>query len=368
MSNMCDVSPVLGAATCQETNAIYLHRDGQSPSWTLTSTINPAVFHCYVPFPRGGDKLDPNTKKTTAGQLSNALPCLVASLSNALTPSRLPCCCETCPAGSPTFVLYRPHAKWACLSATPLLDTPFPAASVTLASPNSASPVFIPFRTSWLSPLFIFSSNATVDVCLPSNARRQPILADGKKLHLKKTNTGRAAEQRSAVPCGKSEQRSDPQPSNPCLGAHPLLTPCPAVVKRATPDRLRWFSTAHMPHGLACGGFSTMPFKTRRVDRWPSRIGPGNALTLLDPDCLSLRLQQAMPETSVHGPPAVLYHAPDADPSNHAGLTVHLAASAQRSDACLGHTLAEPAFWWANLTFTVNIFLPLVTKRLRRTV
>ena len=120
----------------------------------------------------------------------------------------------------------------------------------------------------------------------------------------KKTNTGRAAEQRSAVPCGKSEQRSDPQPSDPCLGAHRLLTPCPALVKRATPDRLRWFSTAHMPNGLACGGFPTMPFKTRRVDRWPSRIGPGNALTLLDPDCLSLRLQQAMTETvfTVHLP------------------------------------------------------------------
>ena len=116
--------------------------------------------------------------------------------------------------------------------------------------------------------------------------------------------TGRAAEQRSAVPCGKSEQRSDPQPSDPCLGAHRILTPCPAVVKRGTPDRLRWFSTAHMPNGLACGGFPTMPFKTRRVDRWPSRIGPGNALTLLDPDCLSLRLQQAMTETvfTVHLP------------------------------------------------------------------
>ena len=186
----------------------------------------------------------------------------------------------------------------------PVARHSFPRCPVTLASPNSASPVFIPFRTSWLSPLFLFSSSATVDVCLPSNAPRQPILADGKKLDPKKKKNGRAAEQRSAVPCGKSEQRSDPQPSDPCLGAHRLLTPCPALVKRATPDRLRWFSTAHMPNGLACGGFPTMPFKTRRVDRWPSRIGPGNALTLLDPDCLSLRLQQAMTETvfTVHLP------------------------------------------------------------------
>ena len=36
-------------------------------------------------------------QKYTAGQLSNALPCLLASLSNALTPSRLPCCCGTMP-------------------------------------------------------------------------------------------------------------------------------------------------------------------------------------------------------------------------------------------------------------------------------
>ena len=49
----------------------------------------------------------------------------------------------------------------------------------------------------------------------------------------------------------------------------------------------------------------------------------------------------------------MLYHAPDAYPSNPAGLTVHLAASEQRSDACLGHTFAEPAFWWANLTLGV---------------
>ena len=75
-------------------------------------------------------------KKNTAGRLRNALPCLVASLSNALTPSRLPCCCETRPAGSPTFVFYRPHAKWACLSATPLLDTPFPAAQSPLRHPT----------------------------------------------------------------------------------------------------------------------------------------------------------------------------------------------------------------------------------------
>ena len=140
----------------------------------------------------------------------------------------------------------------------------------------------------------------------------------------KKTNTGRAAEQRSAVPCGKSEQRSDPQPSDPCLGAHRILTPCPAVVKRGTPDRLRWFSTAHMPNGLACGGFPTMPFKTRRVDRWPSRIGPGNALTLLDPDCLSLRLQQAMPETmfTVHLPCSTMpqMHTAEIIIHYHAGL------------------------------------------------
>ena len=212
----------------------------------------------------------------------------------------------------------------AAMRATPLLDNPFPAARSHLRHSTrrrlSSSPSallgcrlcfsFLP------APLWTSVSRAT--------HRGNRYMPTAKNSTPKKTNTGRAAEQRSAVPCGKSEQRSDPQPSDPCLGAHRILTPCPAVVKRGTPDRLRWFSTAHMPNGLACGGFPTMPFKTRRVDRWPSRIGPGNALTLLDPDCLSLRLQQAMPETmfTVHLPCSTMpqMHTAEIIIHYHAGL------------------------------------------------
>ena len=101
-----------------------------APLWTSVSRATHRGNR-YLPTAKNSTQ-----KKNTAGQLSNALPCLVASLSNALTPSRLPCCCETRPAGSPTFVFYRPHAKWACLSATPLLDTPFPAAQSPLRHPT----------------------------------------------------------------------------------------------------------------------------------------------------------------------------------------------------------------------------------------
>ena len=181
----------------------------------------------------------------------------------------------------------------------------------TLLSPLPSHPCVTQLCVACLHPLPHFLAVASFSLFFQRHCRRlspeQRTEATDTCRRQKtrpKKKTGRAAEQRSAVPCGKSEQRSDPQPSNPCLGAHRLLTPGPAVVKRATPDRLRWFSTAHMPNGLACGGFPTMPFKTRQVDRWPSRIGPGNALTLLDPDCLSLRLQQAMTETvfTVHLP------------------------------------------------------------------